>query len=116
MHASAHAGVMVLAAFCAAGSVQVAARMAPWPMPDMGNLTATAILGWYAWHTASRTIPELIRDFRSETAAQREEFRAECNSFRAELAVQREQRHVDNQAMVDALNQLRHCLQPHRGP
>jgi hypothetical protein len=26
-------------------------------LPDISNLTATAVLGWYAWHTVSKTIP-----------------------------------------------------------
>ena len=36
------------------------------PLPDLGNLTATAVLGWYAWHTASKSIPGIVRSFREE--------------------------------------------------
>ncbi len=35
------------------------------PVAELSNLTATAILGWYAWHTATRAIPQLVADFRS---------------------------------------------------
>jgi len=75
-------------------------------LPDLSNITATAILGWYAWHTASRTIPELLRDFRNEIAAGRAEFRAELEAFRQELAAERRERHEDHQAIVEALHEL----------
>lgn len=59
------------------------------PQIDLGNLTATGILGWYAWHTASRTIPGLVKDFRDEAREQRETFkeqmRIERESHRAEV-------------------------------
>ena len=53
------------------------------PKLDLANLTATGILGWYAWHTASRTIPGMIKDFRDESKDQRE-------SFKEELRIERE--------------------------
>ena len=75
-------------------------------IPDLGNVTATAIVCWYAWHTASRTIPELMRDFREELAAQRDECHAERELLRRELAEERSQRHADNIAIVDALEHV----------
>jgi hypothetical protein len=53
--------------------------------PDFGNITATAILGWYAWHTASKTIPNLVNDFRAESKEMRETFKAEMKEARAEF-------------------------------
>lgn len=67
------------------------------PKLDLANLTATGILGWYAWHTASRTIPGLVKDFREESAEQRQ-------SFREELRIERE-------AHRDAVDSLRESLQ-----
>jgi hypothetical protein len=75
-------------------------------IPDLGNLTATAILCWYAWHTASKTIPELVRDFRDELALQRAECGEERELLRHELAEERAQRHADNFAIVTALEQV----------
>ncbi|MEZ6069389.1 MAG: hypothetical protein R3C10_03750 [Pirellulales bacterium] len=84
----------------------------PSPVPELGNVTATAILGWYAWHTASRTIPGLIRDFRDDVRTERAEHLAELVAFREEMASEREQRHRDHMVIVDVLgalsSQLRH--------
>lgn len=52
------------------------------PSLDFGNLTATAILGWYAWHTTTRTIPQLVADFRQELHELRETFRQELQAER----------------------------------
>ena len=59
------------------------------PLADFGALSATAVLGWYAWHTANHMIPELVRAFREETAAQRAECAAEREALHAELVEQR---------------------------
>jgi len=75
-------------------------------MPDLGNVTATAILGWYAWHTASKTIPELLEAFRDELATTRREGRAERESLRDELNAERIERHSDHMAIVEALHEL----------
>ena len=75
-------------------------------IPDLGNMTATAILCWYAWHTAARTIPHLVRDFRAELAFQREECGEERERLRRELSEERAQRHADNIAIVTALEQV----------
>ncbi len=56
---------------------QAPAPVNPFPNIDFGNLTATGILGWYAWHTAARTIPGLVKDFREEAREQREAFKEE---------------------------------------
>lgn len=74
-------------------------------IPELGNLTATAILGWYAWYTASRTIPGLVTDFREEMAVERE-------ANRNELASERKQRHQDHLVMVQVLQDLASRLPP----
>lgn len=74
--------------------------------PDIGNLTATAILGWYAWHTASRAIPDLLAAFRDELATAREECRIEREALRDELNAERMERHSDHMAIVEALHEL----------
>jgi len=56
------------------------------PQFDFGNVTATAMLGWYAWHTTTRTIPQLVSAFRDEILELRD-------AFREELAIERD-RHV----------------------
>lgn len=71
-----------------------------------GNLTATAILGWYAWYTASKTIPNLMSDFRAELAARRAEYVTDRDLFRREMAEERAQRHADNLAIVEVLQRL----------
>lgn len=52
------------------------------PALDFGNLTSTAILGWYAWHTQTKTIPKLTDDFRNAVEKQRDDFRAELATER----------------------------------
>ncbi len=66
-------------------SVPLAGMAADVPLPDVSNLTATAMLGWYAWHTASRTIPDLVANFRAELAAERDNHRATIECFCHEL-------------------------------
>jgi hypothetical protein len=62
------------------------------PFAELGNLTSTAILGWYAWHTTTRSIPQLVADFRNE------------------LAAERTQRHTDTAAILQAIHELQLCL------
>ncbi len=118
---------MLLASTAAAGVIGFT-HLADSPWPELGNLSATAILGWYAWHTAARTIPDLVRAFRDESAAQRAllavernagrddleilraEHLAERRALREELAAERSQRHADQLAIVAALEQLAACL------
>ncbi|HEX3869589.1 MAG TPA: hypothetical protein VHV77_04050 [Pirellulales bacterium] len=76
------------------------------PLSDLGNVTATAILGWYAWHTASKTIPNTLRAFREEAALTRAECRSERETLYQELAAERLQRHSDHMAIIEALNEL----------
>ena len=76
------------------------------PLPDLGNLTATAVLGWYAWHTASKSIPGIVRSFREEAGLLRAESRAEREMLYQELAAERLQRHSDHMAIIEALNDL----------
>lgn len=76
------------------------------PLPDVSQLTATGVLGWYAWHTAARTIPQLVEAFRDEMAAMRAECRGEREALYQELAAERAQRHHDHLAIVQALDEL----------
>lgn len=41
---------------------------------------------WYAWHTASRVIPQLVKDFREEAQLAREENRADREAYLKGLA------------------------------
>ena len=66
------------------------------PKLDLANLTATGILGWYAWHTASRAIPQMIRDFREESKEQRE-------AFKEELRIERESHRDAVESLRDAM-------------
>ena len=59
----------------------VLALAADSPLSELGNLTATAILGWYAWHTSTKTIPQLVDDFRGELATERAQQRADREAF-----------------------------------
>jgi hypothetical protein len=74
--------------------------------PQVSNLTATAILGWYAWYTASRVIPGLVQDFREELDAWRKDFRDEREATRIEMLAERELRHRDSEAVVATLQEL----------
>lgn len=89
-----------------AGSCVCLAQLAAPPLPELGNVTATAILGWYAWHTASRTIPGLIQNFREDVRSERAEHLAELLAFREEMGTERAQRHCDHMAIVDVLGKL----------
>jgi hypothetical protein len=91
-----------------AGLIQVQANSLG--MPDFGNLTSSAILGWYAWHTASKTIPGLVHHFREELAACRACQRAEQEAFREELAAERTQRSADQAEVALVLGQIRDQL------
>jgi hypothetical protein len=86
------------------------ATSGPWGVvelaPDLGNATATAILGWYAWHTAARTIPHLVQASREEMASVRADHRAENEAMREEMAAERVQRRSDHMLMVEALRDL----------
>ncbi len=90
--------------------------METFSIPDMSNLTATAVLGWYAWHTVSRTIPALVEAFRDELADLRCESRADREALYHELAAERQQRHADHLAIVTALNEVAKSINgPSRG-
>ena len=49
----------------------------------VAQLGAVGVLGWYAWHTASRTLPNLLSEYRAERSDERA-------SFERMLAEQRE--------------------------
>jgi hypothetical protein len=84
-------------------SVPVLGLAADVPLPDVSNLTATAMLGWYAWHTASRTIPDLVANFRAELAHQRDDHRAAVECFCHELRAQRQDRDTQHRELLSAL-------------
>lgn len=76
------------------------------PISGVSNLTATAILGWYAWQTATRTVPQLVADFRAELAAARDDHRRERDAFFVEMSRERSARHTDNSAIIQAVHDL----------
>jgi hypothetical protein len=80
------------------------------PFAELSNLTATAILGWYAWHTATCAIPQLVADFRSEMALERNQNHSDRDDFFRELAEERVQRHADNTALILAVDDLKSLL------
>jgi hypothetical protein len=84
----------------------IVALVAQPPIAEFSNLTSTAILGWYAWHTATKTLPQLVENFRAELATERSQNRADRESFLREMAEERTQRHADNVVIVQALEQL----------
>ncbi len=98
-----HVSETALVATCAAGAlvVQLLAdtELPQIPQIDFGNMTATAILGWYAWHTTTRTIPQIVADFRHEQQELRETFRQELEIQRAghetEMQRQRDSHRLD---------------------
>ncbi|MCE9604587.1 MAG: hypothetical protein K8U03_06735 [Planctomycetia bacterium] len=73
---------------------------------EFSSLTATAVLGWYAWHTACHTIPNLVSAFRDEMAAMRAECGFERELLYAELAAERRQQHADHGLVIEALGEL----------
>jgi hypothetical protein len=75
-------------------------------MFDFSSLTATAVLGWYAWYTAYHAIPALVQAFRDEQAALRADCAAERESLHAELAAEREQRYAHYALVVESLRDL----------
>jgi hypothetical protein len=96
--------LFVLTLVASAGFLQ--AQAGGMGMPELGNLSSSAILGWYAWHTASKTIPNLVRHFREELATCRAQHQAQFDAFRQELAFERTQRHADQAALTEALAEL----------
>jgi hypothetical protein len=80
------------------------------PISGLSNLTATAILGWYAWQTATRTVPQLVADFRAELAATRDDHRHDRDAFFTEMSQERTNRRDDNSAMTQSLQQLTNAL------
>jgi hypothetical protein len=76
------------------------------PVAELSNLTATAVLGWYTWHTATKTIPQLVHHFRNELAAQRHEHRLDRDVFLHEMANERVQRQNDAATIMRAVNEL----------
>jgi hypothetical protein len=93
-------------------SVPVLGLAADVPLPDVSNLTATAMLGWYAWHTASRTIPDLVANFRAELAAARDDHRAAVECLCHELRAHRESRDTHHRELLSALEGI--ASRPHK--
>src|SRR5436190_1448285 len=84
----------------------IVAMVAQPPVAELSNLSATAILGWYAWHTATKTLPMLVENFRAELTTERMQNRADRTAFLGELAEERARRHADSAAMVQAIERL----------
>lgn len=80
------------------------------PVTDLSNLTATAILCWYAWHTVARTLPNIVKAFREELCQARLEARSERECLYSVIAAERAQFHDDHLAVVRALNELSNRL------
>jgi hypothetical protein len=76
------------------------------PTFDLSTLTATGVLGWYAWHTTYHTIPNLVAAFRDELTAIRCECAEERTALHAELAAERKQRYAHHVLVVEALHDL----------
>lgn len=76
----------------------------------LGSASATALLGWYAWHTATKTIPNLVNDFRAEMKESREacatEKQGHLDAFRAELREERQHREASSTRIATALDKL----------
>jgi hypothetical protein len=70
----------------------------------VAQLGAVGVLGWYAWHTASRTLPNLLSEYRAER-------REERLSFERMLAEKREQ---FAQILADETEQFRGILAEQR--
>jgi len=72
--------------------------------------SATAILGWYAWYTATKTVPNLVDNFRDECAINRkecaEEKKEHLAAFRAELKDERTHRTDSDRCMAAAIDKL----------
>lgn len=75
-------------------------------MVDFSSLTSTAVLGWYAWYTATYVIPGVVQAFRDEQAATRSECAAEREALHAELAAERDQRYAHHALVVESLRDL----------
>ncbi|HEY2760373.1 MAG TPA: hypothetical protein VGI75_06510 [Pirellulales bacterium] len=76
------------------------------PVAELSNLTATAILGWYAWHTATRTIPQLVEMFRHELATERSQHQNDREAFLNQATEERDRRHDDHTALLQAIHDL----------
>jgi acyl carrier protein phosphodiesterase len=95
---------LILAPLFAAGAAL--AFVAQPPLAEFSNLTATAILGWYAWHTATKTLPQLVENFRRELAAERALHRTDREAFLREMAAERAERRADHGALQDSVDAL----------
>jgi hypothetical protein len=98
---------LILIPLAATTTAALLALTADSPVSEVSNLTATAVLGWYAWHTATRTIPKLVESFRRELSAERAEHRADREAFLNEMSEERTQRHADNLVLAEALSALK---------
>lgn len=72
---------------------QVITADAPAWIGGAGILAGLSFTVWYAWNTSSRTIPDIVKEGRVDSAAARELFRKESietrDAFRQELDSQR---------------------------
>ncbi|MDZ4820122.1 MAG: hypothetical protein SGJ20_14235 [Planctomycetota bacterium] len=77
--------------------------LANMPIDQVSNMTATAMLGWYVWHTSTRTLPELVADFRAELAIQRAEHRENIELLCSEINTEIERRRAEQQELLAAI-------------
>jgi hypothetical protein len=87
----------------------------------IAQLGAVGVLGWYAWHTASRTLPNLLSEYRAERRDERASFErmlaehresfaqmltSETEQFRGILAEQRAAHERQMELITQSLDNL----------
>jgi Sec-independent protein translocase protein TatA len=79
-------------------------------IPLWTNLGASVVLGGLAVYMATKTIPQIVKDFREETRAAREantmQFSAEREAHRLERGEERKDHREQIQQMMEVLNRL----------
>ena len=81
---------------------------------DINNLTATAVLAWYAWYTASRSIPDIIKQHIDASKAAQEQFISEMAStrktFQDQIATLQSTTHADAMAVAKGIGDLSQAI------
>ena len=90
---------------------EAAGQLESWG-PWASNLVNLGFLAWYAWHTTTKTIPGIIRDFRGELVDTRSTFAFELKetraAFREEMAAERLQH---KEELIAADHRWKNCVQ-----
>lgn len=88
----------LLSAVTATGVVLLA-QVAGGAWPGASEASSVAILAWYAWHNATRVVPRMLREQRTELSEARAHFREELarqrTTFAETLAEERRQHLVE---------------------